>query len=226
MDGGVDEGDDEEHEQVGLAEETQRLDPGESAFARSSRFGRCVRKAETEHGEHEGGDPGDQEDVSAGGHSFDAGFALKDEVERPGGENPTDGTTHAHEAEFLLGVLQMREGDGVRDGDRRHIQQGMDEHEAEEGVEVLDEIHAQDGQTADEMAEGHELLRREVAIRELVAEEDSDNGGDDESAADQSDLRIRELQTVRTHIPPDERQPSPPNEEFEDHHDEELFGGG
>jgi hypothetical protein len=31
-------------------------------------------------------------------------------------QNPADGAAHAHEAEFLLRILHVREGNGVRHG--------------------------------------------------------------------------------------------------------------
>ena len=117
----------------------------------------------------------------------------EDEGERPRGENPADGAAHAHETEFFLGIMQMREGDGVRDRDRRHIQQGVDEHETEEGGKIFSPIHTENGQPTDQVTDGHEFFRREIPVRELVAEEDTDHGGNGEGTADPGDLHGGEI---------------------------------
>ena len=227
VDGGVDEGDDEEDEEEGFFEEGDGAEPGETAFTGLGGFGRGVGEAEAVGGEGEGGDAGDEEDVAGGSDSFGTDFALKDEVEGPGGEHPADGAAHADDAEFLLRVLQVAEGQGVGDGDGGDVEERVDEHESEEDGETGGPVHGEDGDAADEVAEGHEFFGGEVAVGELGGEEDADDGSNGEGGADPGGLAFGEVEAVLAHVAPDEGEPSAPDEELQDHHDEELvaFGG-
>ena len=227
VDGGVDEGDDEEDEEEGFFEEGDGAEPGEAAFAGLGGFGRGVRETEAVGGEGEGGDAGDKEDVAGGGDSFSTDLSLEDEVEGPGGEHPADGAAHADDAVFFLGVLEVAEGQGVGDGDGGDVEEGVDEHEAEEEREAGGPIHGEDGDAADEVTEGHEFFGSEVAVGELGGEEDADDGGDGEGGADPGGLAFGEVEAILAHVAPDEGEPGAPDEELQDHHDEELvaFGG-
>lgn len=111
VDGRVDESDDEEDEEEGFFEEGDGAEPGEAAFTGLSGLGRGVGEAEAVGGESEGRNARDEEDVAGGSDSFGTDFALKNEVEGPGGEHPTDGAAHADDAEFFLRVLQVAEGE-------------------------------------------------------------------------------------------------------------------
>ena len=215
---GIDERDEPEHEDEGVLEEAERFEPGER-FLRAFRgaFRRRVREREAEGGERERGDAGDDEgplggglrgitgeriregfaepvDETGGVRGIDGGPVDEDENEGPRGENPADGAAHAHDAEFLLGVPHVGERDRVRDGDGRHIEQAVDEHQEEERQELLGETATEDGETADEVGEREELLGVEFAVGPLVAEEHADDRGDGEGVQDQRLLAGREAE--------------------------------
>ena len=105
----------------------------------------------------------------------------QDERERPRRQNPADGAAHPHDAELLLRILHVGEGDGVRDRDGRHIEQAVDQHQAGRTARnSCVKRQSEHRQPADQMAERQELLGRKIAVRELVAEEHPDDGRDGE----------------------------------------------
>jgi hypothetical protein len=69
------------------------------------------------------------------------------------------------------------------------------------------------------VAEREELLRGELAIRELVAEEHAHDRGDREGVQNPGLFRRREAQARQ--ITEDERQPGAPDEELQGHHQEQ-----
>src|SRR6266852_3921474 len=144
----------------------------------------------------------------------------KDKGERPRGKNPADGAAHADRAEFLLRVFHIREGDGVYDGNRRHIQQAMQQHQTQKGPESPGERQAEHRQSADEMAESEEFLRRKIAVAKLVTKKHADHGGDGKCVQNPGLLARRESEARQ--VAEDERQPSAPDEELQDHHQEQL----
>ena len=86
-------------------------------------------------------------------------------------------------------ILHVGEGDGVGDRNRRHVEQAMHEHREEERPERRGERERQHREAADQVAERQELLRGEIAIRELVAEEHADDGGDREGVENPATAR-------------------------------------
>ena len=113
--------------------------------------------------------------------------------ERPGRQNPPDRSAHAHQTKLTLSVFHVRERNRVGDRDRRHIQQAMDQHQAEEERErrvwirlsgsqarhrggSLDRGQPKQGQTADQLAESQKLLGGEMPVRVLIAEEHPHDG--------------------------------------------------
>jgi hypothetical protein len=70
------------------------------------------------------------------------------------------------------------------------------------------------------MAEGQKFFRREIAVSELIREEDAHEGCNGKRAANESLLRSAEADGW--HIAKDRRQPRAPDEEFQHHHQEEF----
>ena len=128
---------------------------------------------------------------------------------------------HSDEAELLLGVLHMGESDRVGDRDGRHIEEAVHQHQGEKGPEGSGEAESEHGQAADEVAEAEESLGGEMPVGELVAEEHADDRGQGEGAQDPSLLDGREAQAGQ--VAEDEGEPGPPDEEFQDHHQEQLI---
>ena len=218
----VDERHDEQHEEIGASEELGRLQPRKAPVTGRRRLRRRVGEEERVAGQHEREHAGNQEDVAAGGDGVGASLPLEDEIQRPGDEDPADRAPHAHEAKLLLGVFHVRKRERVGDGDRRHVEEGVDEHQPKERREVLHEVHAEDRQAANEVAEGEELLRRERPVGELAGEEDADDRSDREGASHPRLLRRGEVEAVLPHVAPDQREPGAPNGELEHHHQPEA----
>ena len=61
----------------------------------------------------------------------------KDKGKGPSGQDPADGAAHADNAEFVWSILHVGEGDGVGNGDRRDIEEAMDQHEPKEGPKLV-----------------------------------------------------------------------------------------
>jgi hypothetical protein len=70
------------------------------------------------------------------------------------------------------------------------------------------------------VAEGQEALGREIAVGELVAEEDAHDRGDAKRATHQPLLILIEAQ--HAHVREDFDLPRPPDGDLEDHHEEQL----
>jgi hypothetical protein len=117
------------------------------------------------------------------------------------------------------GVLQIGEGDRVGHRQGRHIDQAEDQVAGEERPEVGGKGRADQSQAADQVADGQEPLGREVAVGELVREEDADQGGHAPGAADQRLLPGREAQ--HAHVGKDLRRPGAPDRQLKHHHHEE-----
>ena len=81
-----------------------------------------------------------------------------------------------------------------------------------------------DREPADEVGEREELLRGEITVGELVAEEHPDDRGDREGVEDPGLLAGREAEARQ--VAEDERQPRAPDEKLERHHREERAAGG
>lgn len=111
VDGGVDEGDNEEDEEEGFFEEGDGAKPSEASFTGLGRLGRGVGEAEAVGSEGKGRDAGDEEDIAGGSNGFGPDFTLKDEIEGPCGEHPANSAAHADDTEFFLRVLQVAEGE-------------------------------------------------------------------------------------------------------------------
>src|SRR4051812_45351457 len=70
------------------------------------------------------------------------------------------------------------------------------------------------------MAEGEKFLRREMAIRKLVAEEHTDDCGDRERIQNPGLLPWRKVKAGQ--VSKNQRQPGSPNKELEHHHEEKF----
>ena len=140
--------------------------------------------------------------------------------ERPRRQDPTNRSTHAHDAEFFLRILHVRERDRVRDRNRGHVKQAVHEHQEEEHPEIVRERRGHHRNAADEMAEGQKFFRGEIAIRKLVAEKHADNRRDREGVENHRLLARRK--TKARQISEDQRQPRTPDEKLQDHHEEEF----
>src|SRR5687768_4591282 len=99
----------------------------------------------------------------------------EDEDEGPGGEDPTDGTAHADDPEFLLCILHISEGDGIGDRDGGDVEEAVEEHQTVERPKALGESATENGESANDVAEGEESLGGEISIGKLIAEEHSDD---------------------------------------------------
>ena len=66
------------------------------------------------------------------------------------------------------------------------------------------------------MAERKEFLRGEIAVRELIAEKHTDDGGHGKGIEDHGLFRGCEFQAGQ--IAENQRQPGAPDEEFQHHH--------
>ena len=84
---------------------------------------------------------------------------------------------------------------------------------------------AEQRQSADEMAEGQEPFGGEIAVGELVAEEDAEHRGDARSTLPTSAC-CHAVKPSIAHVGEDLRQPGAPDEDLEDHHDEKFEAGG
>src|SRR5437773_10524119 len=69
------------------------------------------------------------------------------------------------------------------------------------------------------MAEGEKPFRGEISVRELITEEHANDGGQWEGVQDPRLLGRCESETGQ--VAEDQRQPCPPNEELQHHHEEE-----
>src|SRR5579862_2494336 len=108
----------------------------------------------------------------------------QDERKRQGCQDPPDRAPHAHRAELLLRIFNMRKGDRVHDRKRGNIKQAMHPHQDEKRPEMSRERTAENSQTSYQMAEGKKPLSREIAVGKLIAEKDPNDGRDGESVQD------------------------------------------
>ena len=137
---GIGQRDEPEDENERVLEEFEGFEPGEffdGAIGHGGFF-RGARECQAEGGEGERGKAGDDESPAGGGfggvpgewiregfakpvdeaggvRGVDGGPVDEDEREGPRGENPADGAAHAHDAEFLFGVLHIGERDRIGD---------------------------------------------------------------------------------------------------------------
>ena len=88
----------------------QRGDAGDHERPLRARLQRRAGQPGAEHGAQ----PRDEPLRVGGGHAVPVD---EDERHRPGRQNPSDRPAHAHDAEFLLRILHVGEGDRVRDRD-------------------------------------------------------------------------------------------------------------
>ena len=230
MDGGINEGGNEEDEDGRDGEEFASFQPSETV--RTSAFVRWrMGQSEAEDGENDAGHAGDQEDASGGIDDFAGGFSVQDVSNRPCRKNPADGATHADKAEFLVSALHVGEGDGVRNGNGRHVKQTVQGHEGKEdpeggvpkgrnhgtrlygdGAGEFYKSQSGNGEAPDKVAERHEFFGRKVPVGKLIAEEHADDGGYGEGAQDEFLFGLGKSHGGE--ISENERQPCPPDEEF------------
>jgi hypothetical protein len=144
---------------------------------------------------------------------------AQQEDEGPADQHPADRAAHAHRAEIGRRVAQVGEGDRVGHRQGRHIDQAEDQVAGEERPEAVAKRRPDQGQAADQVADRQEPLGREVAVGELVGEEDADQGGHAPRAADQRLLPGREAQ--HAHVGEDLRRPGAPDRQLKHHHQEE-----
>jgi hypothetical protein len=141
-----------------------------------------VRQGQGVAGEDEREDRRDQEDPP---HLLGAGVGAQQEDEGPADQHPADRAPHAHRAEIGRRVAQVGEGDRIGHRQGGHIDQAEDQVAGEERPEAGRQRRPDQGQAADQVADRQEPLGREIAIGELVGEEDSDHRGHAPRAADQ-----------------------------------------
>ena len=144
----VDERHHEQHQDEGVLQQPNRFEPCQAVAAGGiDRFRRRVRQGEAERGEQQRGDARREERVAgrvAERLTLEGVFRVErrlepvaeadraerrhrrpvdeDEDERPGGGDPADGAPQPDPAE-LLAVLEVGEGDGVRDRDGRDVEE-------------------------------------------------------------------------------------------------------
>ncbi len=235
-----------EHQDERVLEQTACFEPREFVLGRNRFLRRRVRQKEAERREQQRSAAGDNISVtsrilqrrstqSIAQHCADPVYHTRrvgrvhlipideNERERPRRENPTDRSTHAHDAKFLFRILHVRERNRVGDRNRRHVKQAVHEHQEKEHPKIVRERQSDHRHAADQMAERQKFLRRKSAIGKLITEEHSDDGRDRERVQNHRLLPRRETEAWQ--ITENQRQPRTPDEKLENHHEEQFEVG-
>ena len=148
---------------------------GRELFAAPLR--RRLRKGQAVHAQDEAEDGAEPKRVSHPAHLFEMdrlrrGLGGGVTIQQPlpdsdSDRDPADRAPHAHLAEVAVAVGQMMEGQGVGQGERRGVQQGVKEREHEQRIERGELRKLPYQNRAQDVAEGEEFFGVEITIGDL-----------------------------------------------------------
>ena len=131
--------------------------------------------------------------------------------------NPTNGAPQAHLAELTIAVLQVMEGNGVRQRHRRAVQDRVQQREDEEALIGLDVGELPHQHRAYEVRQCDELLRRKEAVSDLAGDERCQQRTDRSDHEHQANLFGLETTHIGEEWPQD-GQPCTPDGVLQEHH--------
>ena len=135
-------------------------------------------------------------------------------------DDPADGAEHADERELPGRILDVVERDRVRQRQRGHVADRIDDQQGIERGERLLRRHEPEHRASRQMQDGKELLGREESVGDHADEERRDQCRDRRRAVREADLLSRELERL-SEIRPHRDEPHPPDEVLEEHHHRE-----
>src|SRR6185437_10072396 len=119
--------------------------------------------------------------------------------------------------EVFFRVVHLAKGERVRERQRRHVAEAVEEDECVERHEMRLPRRSKQEYCAEEVQQSQYLLRREELVGDKPDEERRDDGPDGCSAGGNTDLLTGEVQRLRK--PGAEGDiPGSPDEVFEEHH--------
>ena len=183
-----------EHRERSVLHQLQRVEPEHVAHAHAAgRLGRRVRQQQAEHRQH---DRSRGSQLHRPSRRFDAQRA-DDEA----GDDPADRAEHAHRRKLASGIAHLPERQRVRERERRHVEQRVDEHGDVERPEGALRRRIEERDAAGEVQHRQQPLRREKPIGDHADEERRDHRGQRRRPVRQADLLAGKPERLRARCP-------------------------
>ena len=174
--------------------------------------------------QREGIKPQDERGDRRDAHGHRLGVGMQDLADHEAGCDPADRPQHANEWKVACRVFDVVKRDGIRERQRRHVAQRVENQDREERPECGQTGHVPHDCAAHEMQHGQQLFGGDEAIRKDTHEKRRHDRRESGRHIGGPDLGAGEVQRA-PQVGPHRDEPRPPDEVLEEHHCGELEPG-
>ncbi len=219
QDDGDDEADAKEDGKRRVLQQADGLERGEhlAGLAGGGRGG----EQEGEEAEQDGEAAGQVEGIGGGVDGEALGQlhqVREDEADEQAHDDPADGSEGAEDGEPDGAVGHMAEGDGVGQGERGGVEEGVEQRDGVEGLGVgAHHGHDQQEDATHQVEEAHQLFGVEIAVGDGADDHGGKDGAQGHGAIDGADPGAGEAEAL-FEVDTEGDEPGAPDGELEEHH--------